>query len=145
MYFLPQVPPLVLVETEEPLGVVNRSVTISFTIEEASPVVSLQNIQWRFNDSISLNNGTQSVQLGHVFSSDLLSLTINNVQHIDQGFYSLTATNEAGTNFSEVFLEVEGTVKLLRTSANKLNLSFFYFSCSLNNCSTRRCTTTRGK
>ena len=100
-----------LVITEDPVGVVNRSVTLSFTIDQASPVVSVENIVWLFNDSTILNDGLQSLLDGHVFSSDLLNLTLTNVQHSDQGFYSLVATNEAGTNSSVIFLEVEGKLQ----------------------------------
>ena len=83
---------------------VNQSVTLTFSIVDASPQVILDNIQWMFNDAV-INNFTE-----HIFSPDLLSLTLTNVQHSDQGYYSLTATNEAGTNTTSVFLEVEGNV-----------------------------------
>ena len=83
---------------------VNQSVTLTFSIVDASPQVILDNIQWMFNDAV-INNFTE-----HIFFPDLLSLTLTNVQHSDQGYYSLTATNEAGTNTTSVFLEVEGNV-----------------------------------
>ena len=108
-FFHFSVPPRVLIDTDNPLGVVNQSVTLTFSIVDASPQVILDNIQWMFNDTV-INNFTEPLLLEHIFSPDLLSLTLTNVQHSDQGYYSLTATNEAGTNTTSVFLEVEGNV-----------------------------------
>ena len=102
------VPPRVLVVTQDPVGVVNRSVTLSFLIDEASPLVQLYNIQWLFNDTIVLNNGTQAISSNHIISPDGLSLTLTDIQHSDQGTYTVIATNEAGTNSSDIFLQVEG-------------------------------------
>ena len=108
-FFHFSVPPRVLINTDNPLGVVNQSVTLTFSIVDASPQVILDNIQWMFNDTV-INNFTEPLLLEHIFSPDLLSLTLTNVQHSDQGYYSLTATNEAGTNTASIFLEVEGNV-----------------------------------
>ena len=99
-----------LIVTVDPVGVVNRSTTISFNIDQASPTVVLQNIEWRFNDNTILNNGSQAILVDQMFSSDLLSLTLTNIQNSNQGYYSLIATNEAGTDSSEIFLEVEGII-----------------------------------
>lgn len=107
------VPPRVLVVSEDLVGVVNRSVNISFLISEAFPLVMVDNIQWHFNYTTILNNGTMLSIDNRVFTPDLLTLTLSNIQHSDQGVYSLTATNEAGTNTAEVFLEVEGNCKYI--------------------------------
>ena len=101
-------PPRVLVVSEDPVGVVNRSVNISFIILEAVPLVMVDSIQWHYNYSTLLNNGDMSLIDNLIFTSDLLTLTLSDIQHSDQGVYSLTATNEAGTNTAQVFLEVQG-------------------------------------
>ena len=84
------------------VGVVNQSATITFAIINAFPSVSLQNIQWMFNNTVIRSSPR------YMFSSSRLSLTIFNLQHSDEGYYSMMATNEAGSNTSSVFLEIEG-------------------------------------
>ena len=130
MRFCCLVPPRVLAITEDPVGVVNRTVTLSFLIDQASPVVQVHNIKWQFDDTTVLNNGVQALLANHMFSADVLSLTLTNVQHSDQGVYSVTATNEAGFNSSEIFLEVEGNEQY-----NYIVDSFDYFLSSQLNCS----------
>ena len=101
-------PPLVLVEgTATRLGVVNNSVSLSFIVVNDSPEVELQNIQWSFNGTV-LNNVTTPSDPRYSFSNDLMNLTIRSLQHMDEGLYTLTATNEAGTNSSSVNLQIEG-------------------------------------
>lgn len=99
------VPPIVVVMSVSPLGVVNQTVTLSFAIQNASPPVSLKHIKWTFNNTV-INEG--SIPSRFNFSSDLLSLTVSDLKHSDQGSYTLTAVNEAGTNSSAVFLEIQG-------------------------------------
>ncbi|XP_019853400.1 PREDICTED: hemicentin-1-like [Amphimedon queenslandica] len=103
-----QVPPTVVSDSSTYLGVVHGSVTISFMILYASPVVNVTNIQWFFNDTRL--TGSES---NYNFSSDLLSLSISNLQHSDEGLYTLVASNEAGTNSTSVFLEIEAAPEIV--------------------------------
>ena len=54
------------------------------------------------NDSIISNSSH------YVFSADHLSLTVINLQHSDEGYYTVLVANKAGVNKSTVFLEVNG-------------------------------------
>jgi hypothetical protein len=121
-----QVPPTVVVITTSPLGVVDKSVTITFGIIDASPTVNASNIWWTFNGSIVANTSR------HRLSVDLLSLTINDLTHSDQGYYTLTATNEAGTNSSSVYLEIEAAPVIVTppTNMSKLEGDKVTFMCS---------------
>ena len=120
--FLYIVPPVVVVISMSPLGVVNQTVTLSFAIQDASPPVSLKNIKWTFNNTV-INEGSTPSRFN--FSSDLLSLTVSDLKHSDQGSYTLFAVNEAGTNSSAVFLEIEGL------SDQQTDIYYFvYYSCS---------------
>ena len=101
---------MLVVGASSVLGVVNLSVTLNFTIVESFPLVRLQNIVWKFNNT-ALNNLTTPSDSRYSFSNDLLSLTISNLQHIDEGVYTFTATNEAGTNSSSINVEIEGILK----------------------------------
>ena len=101
-------PPLVLVEgTATRLGVVDNSVSLTFTVVNDSPKVELRNILWKFNGAI-LNNLTTPSDPRYSFSDDLMNLEIRGLQHMDEGVYTLTATNEAGTNSSSINLQIEG-------------------------------------
>ena len=86
---------------------VNNSAVIMFDITRDSPPVPLGNIRWLFNNT-PINNRSISLYDQYSFSSDLLTLTISNIQHSDEGNYTMVATNRAGTDSDTVFLEVEG-------------------------------------
>ena len=107
------------------LGVVT-SVMLNFTIVDDFPKVQLQNIIWRFNNTV-LNNLTMPSDSRYSFSMDLLTLTISNLQHKDEGVYTVTATNEAGTNSTSINVEVEGILKPILLV---MFLVVLYFSCS---------------
>ena len=88
----------------------NNSVVLRFTISEDFPRVQISNIIWTFNGSV-LNNLTNTLSdLRYNFSDNLLNLQISLLQHRDEGVYTLTASNEAGTNSSSINLQIEGTV-----------------------------------
>ncbi len=104
----------------------SQSATLSFSIENASPVVMVSNIRWyysadfvlfasgsEFQDITSLPSRTSKSTL--TFSSDRLSLTIDNIvqarmagEKTDAGRYFLQATNEAGSDNSYIDIFVNG-------------------------------------
>ena len=106
----------------------SESATLSFSIENASPVVMVSNIRWyysanfalslfasgsEFQDITSLPNRTSKSTL--TFSSDRLSLTIDNIvqarmagEETDAGRYFVQATNEAGSDNSYIDIVVNG-------------------------------------
>ena len=95
------------------------SVTLTFTISDASPEVQTENIQWTFRDLNSSNfsiptdpiNGSLTTTFSNlmgVFSSDRLSLTLSGLTNDFEGTYTMTATNEAGSDSATVELVIEG-------------------------------------
>ena len=96
------------------MGIQNMSVTLSFTISGASPEVQTGNIQWTFrdvNENFNIpttSNATTLSNLMGVFSGDRLSLTLSGLSNDFEGMYTLTATNEAGSDSAVVELVVEG-------------------------------------
>ena len=81
------------------------SVVLRFEIVIASPPIQLRNKVWTFeqtniNSLSSLNGATI------LFSADLLSLTILNVNCNNSGRYELAITNEAGNDndYIDLFL-----------------------------------------
>ena len=90
------------------------SVSLNFTIPDASPEVQTENIQWNFvNLNGSINIPTNSLtttfsNLTGVFSSNRLSLTLSGLTNDFEGMYVMTATNEAGSDSATVEMVIEG-------------------------------------
>ena len=110
----PSVPPTLQAVQGRIGGVPERSVTLTFTISDASPEVQTENIQWTFRDlnGSSFNIPTNSLNttfsnLMGVFSSDRLSLTLSGLTTDFEGTYTMTATNEAGSDSETIELAIE--------------------------------------
>ncbi len=134
LYPITTVPPDVLSLTVDQRITANESgsATLTFSIENASPVVMVSNIRWyysadfasslfasgaEFQDITTLTNRTSQSTL--TFSNDRLSLTIDNIvqarmagDETDAGRYFLQATNEAGDDNTYIDIVVEGKSKL---------------------------------
>ena len=111
----PSVPPTVQAVQGRVVGIQEMSVTLTFTISDASPEVQTENIQWTFRDlngnniNIPTNPLTTTFSnLMGVFSSDRLSLTLSGLTNDFEGTYTMTATNEAGSDSATVELVIEG-------------------------------------
>ena len=96
------------------MAIQNMSVTLTFTISDASPEVQTENIQWTFRDlnensfNIPTNLLTTTFSnLTGVFSSDRLSLTLSGLTNDFEGTFTMTATNEAGSTSETVELVIE--------------------------------------
>ena len=114
MFICATVPPTVQAVNSSLLGVVYRNITINFTILRASPEVLLDNIRWTFTNTSGITTDittTMTSGINHMFTSDLLQLTITNISRMDEGNYTLTATNPAGVNSGTAVLSVEGNFK----------------------------------
>ena len=118
LLLLPSVPPTVEAVRGRIVGLELMNVTLAFVILDASPEVLPGNIQWTFMDmqgtrfSIPTNSLTTSFSnLTGVFSDDQLNLTLLGLMFDFEGTYSMTATNEAGSNSASVVLLTEGQFK----------------------------------
>ena len=69
-----------------------------------SPLVLVESIRWTFND-VEL---VEDIGGRITFSKNRLSLTITNLNLSDEGVYTLTATNPAGSSSENIFLDVQG-------------------------------------
>ena len=111
----PSVPPTVQAVQRRIVGIELMSATLAFTISDASPEVQTENIQWTFRD---LNGNSFDIQfdslsttysnLTAMFSGDRLSLTLSDLNNVFEGTYTMTATNEAGSDSAVVELVIEG-------------------------------------
>ena len=93
--------PIVRPLTESPaIAELSSIVTLSFEVTDAIPPVQLSSMNWFFRNS-SLNNPR------FYFSDDFTSLTIFPLNLSDEGIYTLTVSNVAGTASANIELDVE--------------------------------------
>ena len=89
------------------MQVIKSNVVIQFSIKDAAPPVQVEDIYWNFTTSSGMtqpvNNATTIS-----FSSDRLTLTINNAQLSHTGSYMITVSNPAGSSTGTVQLSVLG-------------------------------------
>ena len=89
----------------------NSTVVVQFALNDrVFPKVQLSNIQWTYTtkNGSKLLNTSFPASGRYNFSSDLLSLIITDLQVVDDGNYSLWASNEAEISFATYNLTVYG-------------------------------------
>ena len=111
MYFLPCPAPPIVIPTTTPSAIIHKlsgtSATLGFAIDGASPVVQISDIVWSLEkDDGSVQTFATNGMGRHNFSSDLLSLTIDPLEEADEGKYTLTASNGAGSGHSSIYLNI---------------------------------------
>jgi len=85
-----------------------NSITLQFQIVNANPSVTTNQIQWYFNNTLAIKYYTNLYGNILVFSSNLRSLTISNINYDIAGRISITAQNIVGSDRNYVDLIVEG-------------------------------------
>ena len=93
-------------------------VTVAFVILDASPAVKTQNINWSFESvhGMNITIPTDSVtatfsNITGMFSGNRLNLTLTDLSNNFEGTYTMTATNEAGSNSASVQLFIESQLR----------------------------------
>ena len=82
--------------------------TLIFNITEDDPPVEVSNIRWQFSSTSGTIDITHSTDSHYGLSADRRSLSIYHLAtSLDQGIYSMIATNEAGSVSSSIELIVE--------------------------------------
>lgn len=109
------------------IGLYSKSVTLNITIENDHPTVLLQDTVWRFNNKEIIEDG-----VSYSFLNDKKSLTIHNLNLSHEGVYSVTASNPAGYNSTNIQLDVQGTEQIYYIYGHNIIVLFCY-SVS-NNC-----------
>ena len=80
-----------------------NNIRLQFVIEDANPPVLPEDIQWTFAGADLREDGEHVV-----FSADRLSVTITNLSLSDEGDYSLTARNPAGSDSASIIVDIQG-------------------------------------
>ena len=111
VYFLPYPAPPIVISTTASTAIIHKllgtSATLGFAIESASPAVQISGIVWYLEKDDGIVQTLACNSTGHhYFSSDLLSLTIHPLEEGDEGWYTLTASNEAGSGNSSIYLNI---------------------------------------
>ena len=115
MYFFLVVPPNVLAENRSLLALEQDSVTIRFSIENASPGVEVSNIRWYFTldgtsdtDSMDITDEAAIGDTTLTFSDSRLELSLRGLTQDAAGIYRLVATNPAGIASDYTNLTIQG-------------------------------------
>ena len=105
----PIVPANVTPITPSPLfGVEGQNIILTFSITQDDPKVNTSNIRWTFRGTSGLLDITESGDQHYQLMNERRSLTITQLTSAHQGVYTLYATNEAGTRFNSINLQLQG-------------------------------------
>ena len=106
-YLPPTATPVVTAITPSPLITLeNVSITLSFEVNYDIPPVTLTSSDWMVTNSEGSSNIPPEVPR-FTFNENFTSLTINPVYVADEGTYTLTATNEAGSHNASIIVDVQ--------------------------------------
>uniref|UniRef100_A0A1X7ULZ4 G-protein coupled receptors family 2 profile 2 domain-containing protein n=2 Tax=Amphimedon queenslandica TaxID=400682 RepID=A0A1X7ULZ4_AMPQE len=113
-------------------GVEGQSIVLTFSITQDDPLVNTSNIRWTFRGPAGLLDITESSDSRYELSSNRRSLAISHLlTSSDEGYYTVYATNEAGTQNASIQLMVEGPPKVYQVpeDLNVLENSTAFFRC----------------
>ena len=119
------------------LGLEQESITIRFSIIDASPLVQLSNIHWFFIAGVggSEMDITEEDMLGETaltFSDSRLELSLSGVTQDAAGIYRLVATNPAGITSNYTNITIQGKCSLMKFGVTSLlNRCIYSFICML--------------
>ena len=82
------------------------SITLSFEVNDDIPPVELTSSDWRVTNSEGSHTLAPEDER-FTFSLDFTSLTIDDVHVYDEGVYTLTASNEAGSGSASITVDVQ--------------------------------------
>ena len=90
------------------LGIVTNTFNLSVVIDNASPAVQPSNIVWEFRNFTSVAGEIITTNTQNSFSDDRRDLMIASLTHDNEGYYTVTVSNEAGSDSLELTLNIEG-------------------------------------
>ena len=114
--------PVVLAVNSALLGLEQESITIRFSIIDASPLVQISNIRWFFIGGVDVPeiDITEEEVLGETtlaLSSSRLELSLSGLTQDAAGIYRLVVTNPAGIASNYTNLTIQGKCKLMKFGA----------------------------
>jgi len=109
------VPPLVVPESHSVIGVEGNSIVLRFSVINAFPPVTIDNVRWflkregivrDITNSTMVDNNTLTFESNS--TTQMYLLTISNIQENYTSMFNLTVSNLAGTDSNFNILLVEG-------------------------------------
>lgn len=88
------------------LALVGELVELQYLINEASPVVLIQDITLLFSNGENVVNITANI--GVTVTPSQVTYRIVGIGHSDEGNYTLVAVNAAGSSKATISIEVQG-------------------------------------
>ena len=111
-------PPLVVPESSSVIGVEGNSSVFRFTVTNAFPPVTIDNVRWLLtregiitditNDTM-VDNNTLTFEFNS--TTQMYSLTISNIQRSYTSRFNLSVSNPAGVHTNFIDLIIEGIQK----------------------------------
>ena len=116
MICCPVVPPPVIPVNRIVVGVEGMSAVLSFTVMDAFPLVTNDNVRWELirygEDTTNITNLTvidnNTLDFQYNMSAQIYTLNISNLQEGYTSRFKLTVTNPAGVGYAVIDLIVEG-------------------------------------
>ena len=116
MICCPVVPPKVIPDRSNVTGVEGMSAVLSFTVMDAFPLVTNDNVRWELirygEDTTNITNLTvidnNTLDFQYNMSAQTYTLNISNLQEGYTSRFKLTVTNPAGVGYAVIDLIVEG-------------------------------------
>ena len=115
MHSFPIGPPLVFPASRVVVGIEGMSAVLSFTVMDAFPLVTSDNVRWEIirqrvttdiTDLTMIDNNILDFLYNH--ETQMYSLNISNLQAGYSSEFNLTVTNPAGVGYAVIDLIVEG-------------------------------------
>ena len=113
LYIRTLVPLIVVAESSSVIGVEGNSSVLRFTVINAFPPVTIDNVRWLLNRKGTITDITNDTMVDNniltfEFSTQMYSLTISDIQPNYTSQFNLSVSNPAGVGTNFIYLIVEG-------------------------------------
>ena len=99
-------------------AVISEPLTIAVSLSISSPPVTLADIMWSFTNASGYTVLINSLSEHYQFSTNLLTLKINDISYSDEGIYEVSVSTTVGNDSTVIAVDVQ--------SMKKLSFKIFY-------------------
>ena len=102
------VPPRVnVIGSSNLTAVISEPLTIAVSLSISSPPVTLADIMWSFTNASGYTVLINSLSEHHQFSTNLLTLKINDISYSDEGTYEVSVSTTVGNDSTVIAVDVQ--------------------------------------
>ena len=125
--------PVITAISPEVIGLVNTELTIGITIQDDYPLVMATQVTWYHQRDLATPL-TSAVNSRYALSSDMRSLTINQVTYDDEGNYTIVVSHVTGSQTITIQVNVQGKTPTLprKTKKNQDLKKWDFLVCTSN-------------